>query len=317
MADGAKVLPVNRKFKDRLFQKIYESEENLKELAHFLLGIKAEEVRISNVEPVIFGNKENDLAFLCNDSLYIMMEEQSYDCANVAYRILEYIVAALRSTVESEKLLYGEKKVMFPMPKLYVVNVGLVKSGAKLKGVQYDMRLSDSYMNKEKMDEYGVDLECMVHVYDFRMTYEETFTYIDKNEIPVRLSGIHGSLSNYGLTANCLTYVQKGMGDGTMVEMPEGIRNTADMIQRLKDRGIFVDLFSDKEVCDMTIAQFSRDDILMYRGREEGRDLEVFSSVQEGDYSIERGAQKLNLSVQEFEQRMKEAGFKIPFVFKK
>ena len=65
----------------------------------------------------------------------------------------------------------------------------------------------------------------------------------------------------------------------------------------------------------MTIAQFSRDDILIYRGREEGREegreLEVFSSVQEGDYSIERGAQKLNLSVQEFEQRMKEAGFKI------
>ena len=78
-----------------------------------------------------------------------------------------------------------------------------------------------------------------------------------------------------------------------------------------------MDLFSDKEVCDMTIAQFSRDDILMYRGREEGRDLEVFSSVQEGDYSMERGAQKLNLSVQEFEQKMKEAGFKIPFVCKK
>ena len=164
--------------------------------------------------------------------------------------------------------------------------------------------------------ECGVDLECTVHVYDFRMTYEETFTYIDKNEIPSRLSGNHGSLSNYGFTANSLTYVQKGMGEGNRVELPEGIRNTADMIQRLKDRGIFVDLFSNKEVCDMTIAQFSRDDILIYQGREEGREegreLEVFASVQEGDYGIERGAQKLNLSVQEFEQKMKEAGYKVP-----
>ena len=197
---------------------------------------------------------------------------------------------------------------MFPMPKLYVVNVGLVKNEAKLRGVRYDIRLSDSYMNKEKINEYGADLECTVHVYDFRMTYEETFTYIDKNEIPARMSGSHGSLRNYGLTANSLTYVQKGMGDGRMVELPEGIRNTADMIQRLKDRGIFVDLFSDKEVCDMTIAQFSRDDILIYQGRE----LEVFTSVQEGDYSIERGAQKLNLTVEEFEQKMKEAGYNLP-----
>ena len=30
---------------------------------------------------------------------------------------------------------------------------------------------------------------------------------------------------------------------------------------------------------------------------------EVFMSVQEGDYGIVRGAQKLNLSVEEFEKR--------------
>ena len=58
----------------------------------------------------------------------------------------------------------------------------------------------------------------------------------------------------------------------------------------------------------MTMAQFSRDDILLYRGRE----LEVFSSVQDGDYSIERGAQKLEVSVKEFEQMMEDAGYKIP-----
>ena len=33
-----------------------------------------------------------------------------------------------------------------------------------------------------------------------------------------------------------------------------------------------MDLLSDKEVCDMTMAQFSRDDMLIYQGREEGRE---------------------------------------------
>ena len=47
-------------------------------------------------------------------------------------------------------------------------------------------------------------------------------------------------------------------------------------------------------------------------GLKEGQYREVFSSVQEGDYGVERGAQKLHLSVAEFEKKMQEAVYKIP-----
>ncbi|MDY5102255.1 MAG: Rpn family recombination-promoting nuclease/putative transposase [Agathobacter sp.] len=47
-------------------------------------------------------------------------------------------------------------------------------------------------------------------------------------------------------------------------------------------------------------------------GRTEGHLFEVYSSVQDGDYGIERGAEKLGISEEEFEKRMLEAGFKIP-----
>ncbi|MDD6481360.1 MAG: hypothetical protein PUF65_03635, partial [Lachnospiraceae bacterium] len=50
----------------------------------------------------------------------------------------------------------------------------------------------------------------------------------------------------------------------------------------------------------------------MQQGMQQGRTCEIFSSVQDGDYSIERGAQKMNLSISEFEKRMTEAGYKIP-----
>lgn len=46
--------------------------------------------------------------------------------------------------------------------------------------------------------------------------------------------------------------------------------------------------------------------------REEGRTVEIFSSVQEGDYSAQRGAEKLGISVDEFEERMMEAGYRFP-----
>lgn len=48
------------------------------------------------------------------------------------------------------------------------------------------------------------------------------------------------------------------------------------------------------------------------RGEQHGRLKEIFSSVQEGDYSVERGAQKAALSVDEFENAMKQAGYHIP-----
>lgn len=47
-------------------------------------------------------------------------------------------------------------------------------------------------------------------------------------------------------------------------------------------------------------------------GREEGRLEEIFDSVQSGDYGVERGAQKTNMSIPEFEKAMEAAGYKIP-----
>lgn len=48
------------------------------------------------------------------------------------------------------------------------------------------------------------------------------------------------------------------------------------------------------------------------KGIEQGRELEVFASVQEGDYGVARGAQKLELSVEKFKKKMISAGYRIP-----
>lgn len=45
--------------------------------------------------------------------------------------------------------------------------------------------------------------------------------------------------------------------------------------------------------------------------REEGREEEIFLSVQEGDYGIRRGAEKLGITESEFVKRMEAAGYKI------
>lgn len=47
-------------------------------------------------------------------------------------------------------------------------------------------------------------------------------------------------------------------------------------------------------------------------GLEKGRLNEIFASVQEGDYSALRGAQKANMTLPEFEAAMEKAGYTIP-----
>ena len=50
----------------------------------------------------------------------------------------------------------------------------------------------------------------------------------------------------------------------------------------------------------------------MQRGTQQGRLFEIYLSVQEGDYSAKRGAEKAEMSLDEFEKAMSKAGYKIP-----
>ena len=50
----------------------------------------------------------------------------------------------------------------------------------------------------------------------------------------------------------------------------------------------------------------------MKTGIQAGRRTEIFLSVQDGDYSVNRGAEKLGMSVDEFEKSMSEAGYRVP-----
>ena len=55
----------------------------------------------------------------------------------------------------------------------------------------------------------------------------------------------------------------------------------------------------------------SEDAYVYDQGLERGQQAEIFTSVQDGDYSVERGAQKMGVSVDEFMKRMEEAGYRI------
>lgn len=157
-----------------------------------------------------------------------------------------------------------------------MLQTGLEVRKANLpKQVQYNVRLSDSYVTADgnyKEEAAKPDLEVIVHVYDFRMTLEEMQAYIEQCIIPARFEDYAGDMRDYALTANGITYMQRAVKDEGQREylLPRNVSTVADYLELLIKREIFVDLLTDKEVCNMTMAQFSRDDILIYQGREEG-----------------------------------------------
>ena len=82
-----------------------------------------------------------------------------------------------------------------------------------------------------------------------------------------------------------------------------------------QERGIFVDLLTKKEVCDMTVAQFSRDEMLLYQGREEGREegrtegIQLTKSVLRLDaqgYAVSDIATQLQVSEEEVKRILEE-----------
>ena len=94
------------------------------------------------------------------------------------------------------------------------------------------------------------------------------------------------------------------------------IERGADYNDLRKNYIIFICPFDVEEWRLEYMTLLMRDQEMIRRGREEGlqagRLQEIFLSVQEGDYPIERAAQKAGMDIQSFEKAMVDAGYKIP-----
>ena len=53
--------------------------------------------------------------------------------------------------------------------------------------------------------------------------------------------------------------------------------------------------------------ELEREEAMLY-----GAEQEIFKSVQDGDYGVARGAEKLGVTEAEFVEKMETAGYKVP-----
>ena len=131
-----------------------------------------------------------------------------------------------------------------------------------------------------------------------------------KHQIAVELYEYHKQMKNsleklYGddiITVDEYNYLIESFSDveGYLVDKDEMVKQEV------------VEMGDNDYVCRSERARQEGREVGLAEGLAEGRMTEVYSSVQEGDYGIKRGAEKLGLSEEEFVKRMEEAGFRVP-----
>ncbi len=127
---------IKRNMNDAVFNDLFSRPERLLELYKILIGdelnpkIRAEDIRIIDSDKVFINDLYNDLSFMVDKELMILVEAQSTYTKNIVTRILFYLARSLEEYMRKMKTrdnfydLYYEKVVEIPKIKLYTVYTG-------------------------------------------------------------------------------------------------------------------------------------------------------------------------------------------------
>ena len=287
---------VNKKYKDTVFRKLFgENKENALSLynaVNHTSYTNPDDLEYTTLEDVIYMKYKNDVSFLIDKTLSLYEHQSSYN-PNMPLRGFLYYADLYRKLIHRSERLYSKHLLKIPCPHYIVFYNG---SEMDMAEERRTLRLSDAFETDTGAGEY-----------------EWTATMININ------SGKNQSImDNCHVLYEYAVFVAKIKRYRDSMELKEAIDLT---VRECIEENILRDFLEQhrREVCDMCLTEFDEkkyEDVLREEGREEGlvegRKKEVFMSVQEGDYGIVRGAQKLNLSVEEFEKEMSAAGYQIP-----
>jgi len=149
----------NRNHKDSVFTRLFSEKSNLLELYSAISGKSYPEstkIEIVTLSDVLYMNQINDIAFVLEGRLIVLIEHQSSINNNMPLRMLRYLSAEYDMIVD-RKNLYKQKRIMIPAPEFIVLY-----NGNKKFPNYKELKLSDSYKFKTA-DCY---LELMVKVYN-------------------------------------------------------------------------------------------------------------------------------------------------------
>jgi len=157
---------VNRTHKDSVFSFLFSNPDILRELYSAIEGITIPPdvpVDINTLSGVIFMTQINDISFLMDNRLVVLIEHQSTINENLPLRLLEYIGRIYEKIIDHEKK-YQKNCIKIPRPEFIVLYNGIENYPDYA-----ELKLSDAFMDVEGLKPAGIDklpLELIVQVYN-------------------------------------------------------------------------------------------------------------------------------------------------------
>ena len=255
----------NRNYRDSVFTKYFrEYPEGLIELYNAIADTDYPldtPVEPNSLEDVLYKEKMNDLSFVLDNQILVLVEHQSTINENMALRLLMYVARLYEKLLNQwgKRAVYEEKRIPIPQPKFVVLYNG--KEPYPEHTVQY---LSQSFMVQEETPA----LELKVDVYN--INYKEENEFLQKSR----------HLTDYSLFVHMVH--QEVIAGNTL---DKAIRNAIEQCIRQDIMREFLETHGS-EVFNMLLGEWKLDEAMEYKeqkGREEGERIGIEKGERLGE----------------------------------
>ena len=158
----AKIVPFRMAYKDTMFRSLFNDEKSLLELYNALHGTNLSErdteIIINTLDETLVSQRTNDISFMFNGRLVVMLEHQSSVNENMPFRFLQSISRIFENGIPDKKAVYRKKLVKLPRPQF----IALINAPGRFPDRKV-LRLSDSFMNAPGFEEIKLELEVMLY----------------------------------------------------------------------------------------------------------------------------------------------------------
>jgi len=157
---------VNRNHKDSVFSFLFSNPDVLRELYSAIEGVTIPPdipIDINTLSDVLFITQINDVSFLIDNRLVVLIEHQSTINENIPLRLLEYIGRIYEKIIDHEKK-YQKNLIKIPRPEFIVLYNGIDEYPD-----YSELKLSGAFLNVDGIKPAGIDkipLELIVQVYN-------------------------------------------------------------------------------------------------------------------------------------------------------
>jgi len=157
---------VNRNHKNSVFSSLFSDPDVLRELYSAIEGVTIPPetpIDINTLTDVLYKGQINDVSFLIDNRLVVLVEHQSTINENIPLRLLMYIVRVYEKIINRRKI-YQAKLEKIPRPEFIVLY-----NGEKECPDYEELKLSDAFKDIEELkssDIKKLPLELIVQVYN-------------------------------------------------------------------------------------------------------------------------------------------------------